>query len=140
MAFSSSKDYRVSFSHVRGIANEVLEALESEGYSVNSEEMAASPEGKRGHGDIVLSVTKGGFFKMVAGLKTALKCTFSETEQGFRLSQKIGLFESQAVPTTIMLVAFWPLIVTQIVGLVKSKKLDSHIFELVDQSIQSRVD
>ena len=139
MAFQSSRDYKVSFSHVRGISNEVLEALESEGYSVHREELAASASGNRGRGDIILSVTKGGFFKMVAGLKTALKCTFSETEQGFRLTQKIGLFETQAVPTTIMLVAFWPLIVTQIVGLIKSKKLDSHIFELVDLSIQSRV-
>ena len=131
MAFKSTKLFNVPFKYASGIANELMKELEPDGYTVRRDDMAS--------GDIIVSITRGGFFRMIVGLKTALKCAFSKATEGFRVEVKVGLFETQAVPTTIMLVAFWPLIVTQIVGIVKSQKLDKRIFETIDRSIQRRV-
>lgn len=126
--FSLSKSYGVSPRFIVPVAQELRDALEAEGYTVRKDELAS--------GDVILSITRGGFFKMVAGLKTALKCSFLQTMDGFRVEGEIGLFDTQAVPSTITLLVFWPLVVTQIVGLVKSRNLDRHIFDLIDASIR----
>lgn len=79
-----------------------------------------------------VSLSKGGFFASVLGLKTAINLTFSCKNGGILLQTEIGLFKQQLVPTAVNLLLFWPVIATQIAGLVIQSKLDQEIIEVLD--------
>lgn len=71
-----------------------------------------------------ISITKGGLFKAILGMRSALKISLSPQTDGVMFHANIGIFGQQAIPTVIMLFYFWPVLITQIWGLVKQSSLD----------------
>ena len=67
MFFSSSKIFWASPDLIPMISSEVAEALKCEGYEVALDELAG--------GNVEISICKGGFFRSITGMKTALKIT-----------------------------------------------------------------
>ncbi len=92
-------------------------------------------------GDALVSVTKGGIFRTIAGFKTAVNVSLRVVPPGdraFQATVSVGLFETQAVPTAITLLFFWPLIITQIWGYARNAHLDDEILQLVRQTVSAR--
>ena len=85
--------------------------------------------------DVQLSLSKGGVFKAVLGLKTSLNVVFSDEGGRIKANATVGIFGKQAIPTMITLFIVWPVLLTQIVGLVKQMNLDGHVMDLVDKAI-----
>jgi len=127
MAFSSTRIFNVSPNLIQPIAEDVAKQLIAEGYDVQVEPSLGN--------DVHISLSKGGMFKKVLGLQTALNVMLSDQGDSVKAEATVGIFKQQAIPTMIMLFITWPVIVTQIVGLIKQSKLDDHIMELIDSAI-----
>ena len=84
-----------------------------------------------------ISITKGGLFKAVIGMKTALKVTLLPRGSEISFEASVGIWEQQAIPTMISMLVFWPVILTQIYGLVKQAKLDEKALELAKSVMPS---
>ena len=127
MAFSSTRVFNVSPNLIQPIAEDVATQLTAEGYDVDVESSLGN--------DVQISLSKGGMFKKVLGLQTALNVMLSDQGDCIKAEATVGIFKQQVIPTLIMLFITWPVIVTQIVGLVKQSHLDDHIMELIDSAI-----
>jgi len=82
-----------------------------------------------------ISLTKGGMFKAVLGLKTALKITLKPEANGVSFDAGIGIFGQQLIPTVIMLFVAWPVILTQVWGMVQQANLDDTALMLAESVV-----
>lgn len=82
-----------------------------------------------------LFATKGGVFKEVLGMRTALKVTLIPGENTVEFEAGIGIFGQQFVPTIISWLFAWPVLITQIWGLVQQAKLDDQALDIAKQVI-----
>ena len=131
MDFSSKRKFEDSAECLPDIADDLRFALTDEGFEFTREDLA--------NGDIDLSISKGGFFKSVIGMKSALKIALRRTaDNGVMVECNVGIFGQQAVPTVISMLFFWPVLITQIWGLVRQSKLDDHVIDLVEKSLADR--
>lgn len=109
------------------ISSEIANYFKSEGYDVTELALAS--------GGYEISITKGGLFKAVLGLKTALKISLVQEGDKIRFSAGVGLFGLQAIPAAIALFVWWPIMITQIWGLVQQSKLDDAALVIAEQVI-----
>lgn len=104
------------------ISRAICDYFRSEGYSVKEEESYTG--GKE------ISITKGGMFKALVGLRTALKVSLQPVGDTIEFKAGVGIFGMQAIPTALTLLVCWPVLVTQIWGLVKQSQLDDKALEI----------
>lgn len=126
MAFTSTRLFDVSPDRIRGMALALESKLRQEGYETKVDMLLG--------GDSLVSITKGGLFKAVVGMKTALKVEIRSTGRGVQAKTSVGIWGHQIVPTVIMLLWFWPIIITQIWGLVQQNRLDSHVMDILAEA------
>ena len=69
-------------------------------------------------GGVDISISKGNLFKAVLGLKSALKVSLIPKDNAIAFEAGIGIFGQQAIPTIISMLFFWPVLITQIWGMV----------------------
>ena len=84
-----------------------------------------------------ISITKGNMFKAVLGMKSALKITLTPQSDGILFDANVGIFGQQAIPTIISMFFFWPVLLTQIWGLVEQSKLDDRALAVAQRVINS---
>jgi len=101
------------------------------GYEVHSDSLVS--------GGYDISVSKGNIFKAVLGMKTALKIVIRPQGEQFSIEAGVGIFGQQAIPTLISMLFFWPVLATQIWGLVEQSRLDEKAIEIAETSIQRQV-
>ena len=82
-----------------------------------------------------ISLTKGGIFKAVLGLKTALKVTLKPESDRVSFDAGIGIFGQQLIPTLIMYFVAWPVLLTQIWGMVQQSNLDDTALMLAESVV-----
>lgn len=111
------------------VARDVVEHFRGQEYEVSSQETITN--------GFDISITKGGIFKSVLGLKTALKVSIEPANEMTKAQAGVGIFGQQAIPTAITLLVFWPVIITQIWGLVKSSKLDDEALSAIEASLKT---
>ncbi len=130
--FRTEKKIDVQLDHegLRAVAADVADHFERQEYEVDSSQL----EDKDGW---LVSITRGGFFRTVLGQKTALNVSIWPVADGTNLDADIGLFRSQAVPTLITVLIFWPIILGQIWGLVKESEIDDQAVAVAEQSIRA---
>lgn len=98
------------------IAESIRQDFVTDGFEVNVENLT--------NGGCDISITKGGLFKAVLGMRTALKVTLSPQLNGVLFDAHVGIFGQQIIPALIVYFFFWPVILTQIVGLIQQAQLD----------------
>lgn len=125
--FSTKKTLYGSHSLIPQIAERIQEEFQNEGYTVKAEPLIG-----RGYD---LSITKGGMFKAVLGMKTALKVTLLSQESNILFEAGVGIWGQQAIPTVISMLFFWPVLITQIWGIVEQSKLDDKALEIAQDVI-----
>ncbi|MBQ8256400.1 MAG: zinc ribbon domain-containing protein [Bacteroidaceae bacterium] len=120
--FSTKKVLYGSTSLIPTIANRIQEEFRNEGYEVAIDELSS--------GGYDISITKGGIFKAIMGMKTALKVTLLPQGNNIYFEAGVGIWGQQAIPTIISMLFFWPVLITQIWGMVEQSKLDDKALEI----------
>lgn len=125
--FKSSKIIVGSPSLIPQVGRDVMNYFLSENYDVNGDSLMG--------GGYDISVSKGSMFKAVLGMKTALKIVIRPQGGQIAVEAGVGIFGQQAVPAVISLLFFWPVLITQIWGLVQQSKLDEKVIEIAEESV-----
>lgn len=127
--FNTHKIINADASLIPSMANKITNHFKAEGYDsdVKISEL----------GTYDISLTKGGMFKAVLGLKTALKITLKPESNGVSFDAGIGIFGQQLIPTVIMLFVAWPVILTQVWGMVQQSNLDDIALMLAESVVPS---
>lgn len=101
---------------IPAMADRICQVFAADGYDVKREDLIS--------GGTDISVAKGNMFKAALGMKTALKITLIPMGNGISFDAGVGIFGQQAIPTIIMWFFAWPVLITQIWGLVQQAQLD----------------
>lgn len=125
--FSTKKTLYGSISLIPAIANRIQNEFQNEGYEVVMDALSS--------GGYDISITKGGVFKAVLGMKTALKVTLLPQGSNIYFEAGIGIWGQQAIPTVISVLFFWPVLITQIWGMVEQSKLDDKVLDIAKEVI-----
>ena len=125
--FSTKKILYGSTSLIPTIANRIQEEFQNDGYEVAMDALSS--------GGYDISITKGGIFKAVLGMKTALKVTLLPQGNNIHFEAGVGIWGQQAIPTVISMLFFWPVLITQIWGMVEQSKLDDKALEIAQDVI-----
>lgn len=130
-AFSSTKTIPISVQDLAPIANDLVLHFQRQGYETTSL--------PRLSGGWDVSITKGGIFKSVIGTKTALKIEIVNGHNETNVRASVGIFGLHAIPSAISLyLLFWPMLATQIFGLVRQSHLDDEAIACVEESLKIR--
>ena len=123
--FNTKKILYGSSSLIPTIASRIQEEFQGEGYEVAMDSLSS--------GGYDISITKGGVFKAVLGMKTALKVTLLPQGSNIHFEAGVGIWGQQAIPTVISMLFFWPVLITQIWGMVEQSKLDDKALDIAKE-------
>ena len=121
--FSTKKILQGSPALIPTIADELAAKFQSDGFEVAMDALSS--------GGYDISITKGGVFKAVLGMKTALKVTLLPQGSNIHFEAGVGIWGQQAIPTVISMLLFWPVLITQIWGMVEQAKLDDKLAKVM---------
>ncbi len=127
--FSKKRLLAASPSQITQITESIRQEFEADGFEVDIDTLLS------GGSDI--SITKGNLFKAVLGMRTALKVKLFPQSNGVFFDASVGIFGQQAIPTAITLFVFWPVLLTQIWGLVQQSKLDDRALAAAERAIDN---
>lgn len=125
--FNTHKIINAEPSLIPAMANKITDYFKSQGYEVDVQVSDL--------GTYDISLTKGGMFKAVLGLKTALKVTLKPEADRVSFDAGIGIFGQQLIPALIMYFVAWPVLLTQIWGMVQQAKLDDTALMLAESVV-----
>lgn len=114
-------------SQINAIAEAIQTDFMRDGFEVNVDTLMS--------GGKDISITKGNLFKAVLGMRSALKVTLMPQPDGVLFDANVGIYGQQAIPTIISMLFFWPVLITQIWGLVEQSSLDDRALALAEQAI-----
>jgi len=127
-AFKSERLIPISVTDLGSVARELTEHFKQRNYQV---ECMQSPDGAWEVG-----ITRGNVFKAVLGLKSAMKVKLEACPQGTMVHARVGIFGKQAVPTAISMFVAWPVLLTQIWGMIREAELDNEAVKVVEVSLR----
>lgn len=125
--YSKRKLLTASVSQIPQIAETIRKDFEIDGFEVYVDTLM--------NGGRDVSVTKGNIFKAVLGMRSALKITLSPHADGVLFDANVGIFGQQVIPTVITMLFFWPVLITQIWGLVEQSSLDDRALAAAERAI-----
>lgn len=125
--FSTKTTLFGSSSLIPTIANRIQGEFQNDGYEVSMDALSS--------GGYDISITKGGVFKAVLGMKTALKVTLLPQGNTIGFEAGVGIWGQQAIPTIISMLFFWPVLITQIWGMIDQAKLDDKALNIAKDVI-----
>lgn len=126
--FKTTKTLEGSHSLIPEIAENIQKEFIREGYTLTSE--------KFNTGGYDISITKGGFFKTILGMNTALKITLQPAVgRKIQFEAGVGIFGKVVIPAIIAYSVFWPVLITQIWGLIQQSELDDKALAIAEKTI-----
>lgn len=125
--FNTQKMLYGASSLIPEMASRIQQNFQMEGYEVAVNPMSS--------GAYDISITKGGVFKAVIGMKTALKINLQPRGGDTYFEAGVGVFGQQVIPTVISMLFFWPVLITQIWGMVEQSKLDDKALRIAEDVI-----
>ena len=125
--YSKKRLLATSTSQIPHIAEAIRKDFEIDGFEVNIDTLMS--------GGRDISITKGNLFKAVLGMRSALKITLTPQSDGVFFDANVGIYGQQAIPTVITMLFFWPVLITQIWGLVEQSQLDDRALAAAERAI-----
>lgn len=125
--YSTQKLLNASASQIPQIAEAIRKDFADDGFEVYVDTLMS--------GGRDISITKGNLFKAVLGMRSALKISLTPRQSGVFFDANVGIYGQQAIPTIISMLFFWPVLITQIWGLVRQASLDNRALEVVEKTI-----
>ncbi|MCX5258827.1 zinc ribbon domain-containing protein [Streptomyces canus] len=126
-AFSSEKLIPVTVPDLMAVADDITAHFKERGYDTVR---VAGPGG--GH---EIGITKGGVFKKALGLRTALKIEILPQPTGTLVRAGVGIFGKQAVPFAIAMLVTWPVLLTQVWGIINQAGLDDEAIKVAELTL-----
>lgn len=126
-AFNTQKTLNGNPALIPTIAAQLESSFLADGYNVCNQPLMS--------GGADVSISKGGIFKAVLGMRTALKISLKPQGDSIAFDASVGIFGQQVIPTLIMWFYAWPILITQIWGLVKQTKLDDKALTIAENVI-----
>lgn len=111
------------------MANAIQDEFAPEGYDIQIDTLM--------NGGRDISITKGGIFKAVLGMRSALKITLTPQMNGVLFDARVGIFGHIVIPAFVAYFFFWPVIITQVWGLINQSKLDDRALAAAERSIHA---
>lgn len=127
-AFQSERFYPAQLQDLYGVLQAVQKHFQEKDYDVSVESSSFGA---------FISLSKGGIFKSILGMKTALNVEIRHLPDGIQAEAKVGIWGQQMLPSLIMLFVSWPVLLTQITGLVQQAKLDDEVLQVLGQAIDN---
>ncbi len=127
--FKTVKSFYASPSLIPAIVRDISSEFANDGYEVKYENLNNCT------GGCDISLNKGGLFRTVLGLKTALKVKIVPGNNSILIDAGIGIFGQQVIPTIITMFIFWPVILSQLWGIVKQSQLDEKVMDIAANTI-----
>lgn len=124
--FKSSKEIEGDILLIPCIAEQIIKDFKSEGFEVESQQTENLFD---------ISLTYGGLVKTIVGMKTALKVNIYPQNGKIHIDAGIGVFGKQALPSAVTALVAWPVVATQIWGMVKQSKLDDKAVEIAEKVV-----
>lgn len=124
--YNTKKLLNADTTQIDVIAKAICDEFKNDGFDVMADDLLSN--GKD------ISITKGGIFKAVLGMRSALKITLIPQTDGVLFNANVGIFGQQVIPGVISLFFFWPVLLTQIWGLVKQSKLDDRALAIAERA------
>lgn len=124
-AFNTKKLILAPSSLIPAMGERISQSFVNEGFEVTSTPLS--------NGGYDVSITKGGMFKAVLGMKTALKVSLTPQGSNVYFDASVGIFGQQAIPTVISMFFFWPVLITQIWGMVEQSNLDDKALAIAEE-------
>ena len=115
---------------IPAIAHQIEADFAADGYSTQTVNLM--------NGAADVSLTKGGTFKAILGLKTSLNISLKPQNGQIGFEASVGIFGQQFIPTAIMWYVAWPVLLTQIWGLVQQAKLDDRALQIAKNVINAQ--
>lgn len=130
--FNTSKIIYADSALIPTLAERICREFQNDGYDVKHDSLLS------GGSDI--SITKGGTFKAILGTKTALKITLVPQNGNISFDAGVGIFGQQIIPTFIMFFIAWPVLITQIWGMIQQAKLDDRAYKIAENVVAEHKD
>src|ERR687889_942082 len=130
--FNSSKTFAYSVEDLAPVAKDVMDHFERQDYEVAETDIPT--------GGTQVSIRKGGTFKAIIGMKTALNIKIEPEANGTKVEAGVGIFEQQAIPTAITLLVFWPVIIAQVWNMAQEAKLDEEALGVAEESLKAHAE
>ena len=127
--FNSSKTVPYVVEDLAPVAKEVMRHFEDQDYEVTETHIPT--------GGVQVSIRRGGTFKAIIGMKTALNIKIEPEANGTRVEAGVGIFGQQAIPTAITLLIFWPVIIAQVWNMAQEAKLDEEALGVAEESLKA---
>ena len=127
--FSSSRTMPYVVEDLSPVAQDVMRHFEQQGFEVTEAHLPA--------GGVQVSIRKGGTFKAMVGLRSALNIKIEPKANGTRVQAGVGIFGQQAIPTAITLLVFWPVVVAQVWNMAQESKLDEEALGVAEESLKA---
>ncbi len=128
--FNTKKILYASPAVIPAIADAICRDFQVDGFDVKMDSTLA--------GGVDVSISKGGTFKAVLGMRSALKITLTPQNGNISFEAGVGLFGQQIVPTIISMLFYWPVLVTQIWGLIRQANLDDKALGIAERVIEEQ--
>ena len=127
--FNSSKTFPYFVDDIAPVAQDVMDHFEEQDFEVTETNIST--------GGVQVSIRKGGTFKAIIGMKTALNIKIEPVANGTTVDAGVGIFGQQAVPTAITLLVFWPVIIAQVWNMAKEADLDEEALDVAEESLKA---
>jgi hypothetical protein len=127
--FNSSKTFPYFVEDVAPVAQDVMDHFEQQDYEVTETNIPT--------GGVQVSIRRGGTFKAIIGLKTALNIKIEPVANGTTVDAGVGIFGPQAIPTAITLLVFWPVLVAQVWNMAQESNLDDEALRVAEESLKA---
>jgi hypothetical protein len=127
--FNSSTTVPYVVEDLSPVAQDVMRHFESQDFEVTETPIPT--------GGVQVSIRRGGIFKAIIGLKTALNVRIEPVANGTKVEAGVGIFGQQAIPTAVTLLVFWPVILAQVWNMAQEAKLDEEALGVAEQSLKA---
>src|SRR5215203_706108 len=127
--FNSTKTFPYSVEDVAPVAQDVMRHFEEQDFEVTETNLPM--------GGAQVSIRKGGTFKAIIGMKSALNIKIEPVANGTTVDAGVGIFGQQAIPTAITLLVFWPVIIAQVWNMAQEAKLDEEALDVAEESLKA---
>jgi hypothetical protein len=127
--FNSTKTFPYFVEDVAPVAKDVMDHFEGQDFEVTETNIPT--------GGAQVSIRKGGTFKAIIGMKTALNIKIEPVANGTTVDAGVGIFGQQAIPTAITLLVFWPVLVAQVWNMAQESNLDDEALRVAEESLKA---
>ena len=127
--FNSTKTVPYVVDDLGPVAQDLIRYFEGQDFETTETDLPA--------GGVQVSIRRGGTFKAIIGMKTALNIKVEPVQGGTQVDAGVGIWGQQAIPTMITALVFWPVIISQVWNMAQEAKLDEEAIGVAEESLKA---